>query len=52
VLAPRASDDRGQCGGLSSPSSSGRHWTKCRAKALPAWLLVSTTAASSGVVIH
>jgi hypothetical protein len=31
-------------------SSSGRHWTKRRAKALPAWS-VSTTAASSGVVV-
>jgi hypothetical protein len=51
VLAPRASDDRGRCGGPSSPSSSGRHWTKRQAKALPTWLSVSTTAASSGVVV-
>jgi hypothetical protein len=50
VLAPRASDDRGRCCGSSSPSSSGQHWTKRQAKAFPAMVSVSTTAASSGVV--
>jgi hypothetical protein len=50
VLAPRASDGRGQCCVSSLPWSLGRHWTKRRAKAFPAMVSTSTSAASSGVV--
>jgi hypothetical protein len=51
VLAPRASDGRDRSCGSSFPSSSGRHWAKRRAKAFLALVSVSTTAASSYVVV-